>query len=63
MISVTLKKPTHVYAQPGDVTVNEAEAARLLSLGLIEKVKAEAQAEPEPEKEPKEKKATNKKAG
>jgi hypothetical protein len=61
VITVDLKKPTHVYAQPGAVTVNEAEAARLLSLGLIEKVKAEAQAEPE--KDPKEKKATKKKAG
>ena len=69
MISITLKNPTHVYAQPGEVTVNEAEAARLLSLGLIEMAKAEAQAEPEekpeaePDKEPKEKKATKKKAG
>lgn len=64
MTSVILKTATHIYAQPGEVTVTEAEASRLCALGVAE-LKAEATSEPAetPKPEPKkEVKKTTKKA-
>ena len=48
MAQINLKSATHIYAQPGLVTVSDAEAARLCALGVAEPVK---EAEPEPVKE------------
>lgn len=56
MTEVILKKATHIFAQPGEVTVTEAEAARLCMLGVAEMKK------PEPEAAPEAKKKTTKKA-
>lgn len=50
MPKVNLRNATHIYAQPGIVTVSEAEAARLCSIGVADPVveleKAEEPAEP-----------------
>lgn len=61
MAQINLKTATHIYAQPGLVTVSDAEAARLCALGVAEPVK---EAEPEPVKETPKKttKKTTKKA-
>ena len=48
MTQIKLKAATHIYAQPGLVTVSDAEAARLCALGVAEPVK---EAEPKPVKE------------
>ena len=48
MAQIKLKTATHIYAQPGLVTVSDAEAARLCALGVAEPVKG---AEPDPVKE------------
>lgn len=48
MVQISLKKATHILAQPGLVTVSKAEAARLCALGVAEPVK---EAEPAPVKE------------
>ena len=48
MTTVILKKATHIHAQPGEVNVSEAEAARLCALGVAEVKPAE---KPEPKKE------------
>jgi hypothetical protein len=45
MTSVILKTATHIYAQPGEVTVTEAEASRLCALGVAE-LKADTTPEP-----------------
>lgn len=52
MPKVNLRNATHIYAQPGIVTVSEAEAARLCSIGVADLAeetgpeKAEEPAEP-----------------
>ncbi len=61
MIEIKLNKATHVYAQPGMVSVSETEAFRLFSLGVAEPVKAEAKEAAAEEK--KVTKAKAKKAG
>lgn len=61
MTSVILKTATHIYAQPGEVTVTEAEASRLCALGVAE-LKAEATPEPAKTPKPEPKKKTTKKA-
>jgi len=50
VIEILLKQATHVYAQAGKVSVSEAEASRLFSLGIAEPVKAEAKQEATEEK-------------
>lgn len=57
-VAIRLTTATHIYAQPGLVTVSEAEAARLCSIGVAQVVEAEAKEAP---KKPAIKK-TNKKA-
>lgn len=61
MPKVKLRNATHIYAQPGIVTVSEAEAARLCSIGVAELAEPEPVQEDEepaePVKKPRKKKA------
>lgn len=52
MPEVKLRNATHIYAQPGIVTVSEAEAARLCSVGVAELVVTEPIQEDEEPAEP-----------
>lgn len=60
MPKVKLRNATHIYAQPGIVTVSEAEAARLCSVGVadlvIEEPIQEDEEPVEPVKKPRKKK-------
>lgn len=61
MPEIILKTATHIYAQPGEVTVTDAEASRLCALGVAE-LKAEVTPEPAETPTPEPKKKTTKKA-
>lgn len=61
MPEIILKTATHIYVQPGEVTVTEAEASRLCALGVAE-LKADTTPEPAETPTPEPKKKTTKKA-
>ena len=52
MPKVKLRNATHIYVQPGIVTVSEAEAARLCSVGVADLVTEEPIQEDEEPVEP-----------
>lgn len=65
MKTVLIKTATHIHAEPGLHSVNDAECARLCALGVAEPVSFESAAEKIAEDEPAEpkQKKTRRKAG